>query len=61
MAIVTPSCIHKRQYHPGIFSGPTQGTVKFDYGMRTPGFGLEMEEAEAREVADRLSAKLQLR
>lgn len=51
----------RKQYHPGIFSGPTQGTVKFDYGMKTPGFGLEMEEAEARKIADRLSAKLQSR
>ncbi|MEM8581253.1 MAG: hypothetical protein AAGF50_08670 [Pseudomonadota bacterium] len=42
----------------GLFSGREQGTVKFDYGLKTRGFGLELDEAEARVVADRLSGRL---
>lgn len=60
-AAADESFIGRRHHHPGFFSGSTKGTLKFDYGLKTASFGLEMEEAEARDLVDRLSAKLKLR
>ena len=42
----------------GIFSGKAIGTLKFDYGLSTVGFGLKMDEAEARALAERLSLRI---
>ena len=42
----------------GIFSGKANGTLKFDYGLSTVGFGLNMEEAEAKALAERLSSRI---
>ena len=48
----------KQNFH-GLFSNRSQGMIKFDYGKRTPAFGMELEEAEAREVLGKLSARLE--
>jgi hypothetical protein len=35
----------------------SQGTMAFDYGMSTPSFGYELDEAEARAIVDLLSKR----
>jgi len=47
-----------RQMNSGLFSRRDHGSVKFDYGMRTVGFGMELEEAEAAHLLDRLNTRL---
>ncbi len=42
----------------GLFSNRSFGGLKFDYGLRTTGFGMGLEPAEARMVADKVSNRL---
>lgn len=40
-----------------LFSGFSQGEIRFDYGAGTLGFGLEMDPGEAKQIIDRINAR----
>lgn len=52
-----PSTSFGRSQPPWILSGFRHGSVKFDYGNLTLGFGLELERGEARKISGLLAER----
>ncbi|SMX27989.1 hypothetical protein TRP8649_02101 [Pelagimonas phthalicica] len=46
-----------KQSIQGILSSRHQGVLKFDYGVHTIGFGLDLDQAEARQILDLISER----
>lgn len=41
----------------GMLNGFSDGSIKFDYGRKTVGFGLELDDADARHVAGEITQR----
>lgn len=57
-AVPTGLSFSGRQSLNGMFSNRGEGTLKFDYGFLSPGFGIGLEEAEAKWLAEKLEVRL---
>ena len=44
----------QRSHMAGLFLGKGEGTLRFDYGVHTLGFGLDLDRAEADHIAKQL-------
>lgn len=53
----TPSMFGGRNMPAWFMSGFSYGAIKFDYGSRTLGFGLELERGEAKKIVDLIVAR----
>ncbi len=51
------SSFYNNQTAPGFLSGPAHGTLKFDYGHRTLGFGQELEIGEAKQILKHINSR----
>lgn len=47
-----------RNSQSSIFAGKAEGSIKFDYGLHSCGFGLGLDDAEARYLVKELSERL---
>lgn len=58
---MSPMRFSGRQQFSGLLSGKDQGTLKFDYGYQTFGFGQDLAEAEAKKLVKEIKSKLGLK